>query len=146
MSEQPERPPLAERLITGLREGIEWAKGERELRTTVVEKREGEPLVRRMYWGTGREQGREIEIPAGPPPGAEGSGLVTYEPGADALSIRLPGGDYHDSDEIEPGLVLDYDQTGQVIGIEILDIKKRLAAAEEQSAVEAPPATATTAV
>ena len=46
---------------------------------------------------------------------------IHYDPKADAAYIRLAEKEVTDSDEVAPGIVLDYDSQGNVIGIEILD-------------------------
>jgi len=46
---------------------------------------------------------------------------IHYDPQADAAYIRLAETDVADSDEVTPGIVLDFDADGHVIGIEILD-------------------------
>ena len=60
---------------------------------------------------------------------------VRYDEEVDALYIRLKEAPCHESDEIKPGLVLDYDKDGNVVGIEILDASEYLAA-EELSTVK----------
>ena len=45
----------------------------------------------------------------------------------DALYLRLNDEEIIDSDEVAPGLVLGYDGTGQVVGIEMLELSKRAA-------------------
>ena len=44
---------------------------------------------------------------------------------ADAMYIRLRAGDVAESEEVRPGVVLDFDAQGQVLGIEMLDVSKR---------------------
>lgn len=43
-----------------------------------------------------------------------------YDPEADALAVSW-GGTVEESDELEPGVILDYDSEGNIIGIEILN-------------------------
>ena len=43
----------------------------------------------------------------------------------DALYFRLDESPIIDSQEIQPGIILDYDSNNQVVGIEILGISKR---------------------
>lgn len=38
------------------------------------------------------------------------------------------GAEYDNSEEISPGLILDYDKQGRVIGVELLRVKQLLAA------------------
>ena len=55
---------------------------------------------------------------------------VRYDEEADALYIKLREGEYHESDEIRDGFILDCDVDGNIIGIEILDASAQLALAE----------------
>ena len=50
---------------------------------------------------------------------------IEYDQQADAMYIRLRAGSVAESDEVRPGVVLDFDVEGQVLGIEILDVSKR---------------------
>jgi len=47
---------------------------------------------------------------------------IQYDPKADAMYIYLAEGDAVESDEVRAGVVLDFDSTGRVLGIEMLDI------------------------
>ena len=44
---------------------------------------------------------------------------------ADALYLRLDDSKIVESEEVSPGVVLDYNENNQVVGIEILHISKR---------------------
>jgi len=44
----------------------------------------------------------------------------------DALYFRLDESAIVESEEIEPGVILDYDANGNVVGIEILGVSKRV--------------------
>ncbi len=46
---------------------------------------------------------------------------VQYDPQVDVLRIRFKNAPIEESDEVEPGVILDYDETGNVVGIELLD-------------------------
>ena len=50
---------------------------------------------------------------------------VQYDPSADAMYIRLADGEVVDSDEVRDGVVLDYDASGRVLGIEVLNLSQR---------------------
>ncbi len=50
---------------------------------------------------------------------------IDYDQQADAMYIRLRAGDVAESEEVRPGVVLDFDAQGQVLGIEMLDVSKR---------------------
>jgi uncharacterized protein YuzE len=44
---------------------------------------------------------------------------------ADALYVRLDDSRIVESEEVSPGVVLDYNEQSQVVGVEILGISKR---------------------
>lgn len=44
----------------------------------------------------------------------------------DALYFRLDESAIVDSEEIQPGVILDYDADGNVVGVEILGLSKRV--------------------
>ncbi len=44
----------------------------------------------------------------------------------DALYFRLDESEIVESEEVQPGVILDYDAKGNVIGIEMLDLSKRV--------------------
>ncbi|MCX5770830.1 MAG: DUF2283 domain-containing protein [Candidatus Hydrogenedentes bacterium] len=44
---------------------------------------------------------------------------------ADALYLRLDDSKIIESEEVSPGVVLDFDERNQVVGIEILNLSKR---------------------
>ena len=46
---------------------------------------------------------------------------VTYEREADILRIILSDSDIEESDEVTPGVIVDYDDEGGIVGLEILD-------------------------
>ena len=50
---------------------------------------------------------------------------IIYDKVADALSIRLSGEKINESDEIKPGIILDYGQKGDLVGIEVLNFSSR---------------------
>ncbi len=49
-----------------------------------------------------------------------------YDAKADALYIRLADGEIVESETVSPGIVLDFDRTGHLVGIEVLDASRRL--------------------
>jgi len=51
---------------------------------------------------------------------------ISYDEEADALYIRLKETPYYESDEVREGVLLDYDDKGNVIGLEILDASEYL--------------------
>ena len=44
----------------------------------------------------------------------------------DALYLRLKETTITESEEVRPGVVLDFDEEGQVVGIEILSLSQRI--------------------
>jgi len=50
---------------------------------------------------------------------------VTYDAEVDILRIILSNQPVEESDEDKPGVILDYDADGNIIGIEILDASQR---------------------
>jgi uncharacterized protein YuzE len=50
---------------------------------------------------------------------------IKYDPEVDALYIRLSEGEILDSDQLHPGVIVDYDEDDNVVGIEVLHAKKR---------------------
>ena len=51
---------------------------------------------------------------------------VRYDPEVDVLSIVLSDAPVEESDEAKPGVILDYDKNGNVVGLEILDASRRM--------------------
>jgi uncharacterized protein YuzE len=51
---------------------------------------------------------------------------VTYDPEVDVLRILLSDAPVEESDEDKPGAILDYDQAGNIVGLEILEASKRI--------------------
>lgn len=58
---------------------------------------------------------------------------VTYDPEVDVLRILFSNTPVEESDEDKPGVILDYDKDGNIVGLEILDASKRM---ENPRAVE----------
>ena len=52
---------------------------------------------------------------------------ITFDPETDTLTLLLKPGPVAESDEDHPGVILDYDEAGDVVGIEILDASRRVA-------------------
>ena len=51
---------------------------------------------------------------------------IRYDPEVDILSIVFKDEPVEESDEEKPGLILDYDKHGNIVGVEILDASKRI--------------------
>lgn len=51
---------------------------------------------------------------------------VNYDPETDTLRIVLSSAPVEESDEEKPGMILDYDREGNVVGLEILTASQRV--------------------
>jgi uncharacterized protein YuzE len=50
---------------------------------------------------------------------------LTIDREADALYLRLDDTAILESEEVKPGIILDFDKDGRVIGVEILELSSR---------------------
>lgn len=50
---------------------------------------------------------------------------IEFDQEADALYVELAAGEIEKTEEIKPGLILDYDAHGNILGVEMLYISKR---------------------
>ncbi|HUB26256.1 MAG TPA: DUF2283 domain-containing protein [Tepidisphaeraceae bacterium] len=50
---------------------------------------------------------------------------VTYDVETDTLRVIFRNSPIQESDEDKPGVILDYDKEGNIVGLEILDASKR---------------------
>jgi uncharacterized protein YuzE len=60
---------------------------------------------------------------------------IRFDPDADALYIRLDEADVSVSEEVSPGIVLDFDADQRVVGIEVLDVRRKLPNADLDTVV-----------
>ncbi|KYC41708.1 hypothetical protein WA1_16860 [Scytonema hofmannii PCC 7110] len=51
---------------------------------------------------------------------------ITYDPEVDILRIIFSNVPIEESDEEKPGVIFDYDQSGNVVGLEITDASQRM--------------------
>ena len=51
---------------------------------------------------------------------------VKYDKEVDVLYIYFSDGKIVESDEDKPGIILDYDEIGNIVGIEMLNASKRI--------------------
>ncbi len=66
---------------------------------------------------------------------------VSYDPRTDTLSVVLKEGvPVSESDEDKPGVILDYDEKGDLVSLEILDASRRVTETSkiEFEAIESP--------
>lgn len=49
-----------------------------------------------------------------------------YDPEVDALAINWGEAQIEESNEVEPGVILDYDKDGNIIGVEVLEASKKI--------------------
>ena len=55
---------------------------------------------------------------------------IRYDADVDALHIQLGNSRIIESDEVKPGIIFDFNAKKDVVGIEILDLKRRLSKAD----------------
>ena len=51
---------------------------------------------------------------------------VEYDGETDSLTVILRGGEIAESDETRPGVILDYDDAGNLLSIEVLEASRRV--------------------
>jgi uncharacterized protein YuzE len=50
---------------------------------------------------------------------------LEFDPQADAAYLEISDAEVETTRQIEPGIMVDYDATGHIVGIEVLAISKR---------------------
>jgi uncharacterized protein YuzE len=50
---------------------------------------------------------------------------LEFDPQADAVYLELTDAEVEASQEVQPGIILDYDLEGRVVGIEVLYVSQR---------------------
>ena len=75
------------------------------------------PRAARGGDGLSHQQDREI---------LEADMKVTYDPEVDVLQIIFRHAPIEESDEDKPGVILDYDAEGNVVGLEVLNASQRV--------------------
>lgn len=50
---------------------------------------------------------------------------IAFDTVADALYVSLTDQEIIESEEVQPGIILDFDSCGKVVGVEILSVSKR---------------------
>ena len=51
---------------------------------------------------------------------------ITYDAEVDILRILFSNAPIEESDEEKPGMILDYDKDGNIVGLEVLNASKRI--------------------
>jgi len=51
---------------------------------------------------------------------------INYDPDVDVLRIIFSNAPVEESDEEKPGIILDFDKNGNVVGMEILNASQRM--------------------
>jgi len=51
---------------------------------------------------------------------------INYDPDVDVLRIIFSNAPVEESDEEKPGIILDFDKNGNIVGMEILNASKRM--------------------
>ena len=52
--------------------------------------------------------------------------VIKYDKEIDVIYIKLTDAKVAESDEEKPGIILDYDEAGNIVGIEVLNASKKI--------------------
>ena len=52
--------------------------------------------------------------------------IIKYDKDIDVIYIKLTDGKVAESDEDKTGIILDYDDSGNIVGIEVLNASKKI--------------------
>lgn len=63
---------------------------------------------------------------------------VKYDTQVDILRIRLNDRPIEESEQVEPGMIVDYDEAGNIVGLEILDASEVVNRAKAAALVNNP--------
>ena len=55
---------------------------------------------------------------------------IRFDEEADAIYLRLDESRIIESEEVQPGVILDFNEHNQVVGVEILNVKARIPLAD----------------
>lgn len=61
---------------------------------------------------------------------------LKYDAEANALYVRFSAGVIVDSEEVSPGVILDYDEEGHILALELLQAREKLAPEALKDAAE----------
>jgi uncharacterized protein YuzE len=50
---------------------------------------------------------------------------IEYDPEVDALYVRLNDHKIIESEQVQPGIILDFDEAGKVVSVEVLSVSQR---------------------
>lgn len=50
---------------------------------------------------------------------------ISYDPEADAMFVTVREGDYDESDEVQEGVIIDYDAQWNLLTVELLQVSKK---------------------
>jgi uncharacterized protein YuzE len=63
---------------------------------------------------------------------------VKYDPQVDILRLRFGDAVIEESEQVESGIIVDYDESGNVVGVELLDASQLVDKSEVAASKESP--------